>query len=488
MAETDLAEVVKRRLSNCCYPLVTNSVLYRDGRFSISESPTEMGGCYGTMDQRIGAHPAAQLLFPELNRRELEEFAVRQDWNGGINHGLGKGHLEAGPNERHWPDVTCSFIIQMARHAWSTGDREFEAAAWDRAKRALERHALWAEMGSGVAQIGHGLGTSYDGYHYEGTTPYVATLWIAALQVSRRWAAKSAENGLIDRIDGMIDAARARMEADLWNGRYYRAFASAGGPVNDNCHAGMMAGEAYARLLAGLDVLAPERLEACCRALVDLNLSSRFKLPPDETTPEGDCAVEYGWLPYVECFGLAALAVQGETRFLEAWERILRAMDGDGSHPCETRLMYQPLTGLPSWGAYYMTAPASWIVYDAMLDFFYAPAEGRLRLEPKWVGRFAVVHPLFWAIGSRDEKEGRVRLEVRRVFADWPLTVRTLELAAGTGSVEVQGRQYSRESATDVYDSVAIPEIELEPGTTLVWQAQPLRNEAECGCSTRIGR
>ncbi len=67
--DSTLPAWLKQRLSNCNYPLVTNSVLYRDGRFSINEGPTEMAGCYGTIDQRLAAHPATQLLFPQLNAR-----------------------------------------------------------------------------------------------------------------------------------------------------------------------------------------------------------------------------------------------------------------------------------------------------------------------------------------------------------------------------------------------------------------------------------
>jgi uncharacterized protein (DUF608 family) len=473
LAESDLPAWLQRRLCNCNYPLVTNSVFYRDGRFSINEGPSEMAGCYGTIDQRLGAHPATQLLFPTLNRTELELFGAVQAANGGINHDLGGGHLEAEAQDRAWPDLTCSFILQHARHAWSTGEEDFEATAWSRARKALQRHAEWAEAGSGVAQVGSGLGTSYDGYHYFGTTPYMATLWLATLAVMRRWARRRGEEGLLPDLERWEAAARDRLDADLWTGSYYRAYGSPEGERNENCHAGMLAGEPYARLLAGVDVLPEERLAPCCTALATLVGSEDFAVPPDEVTPDGECAVEYGWLPYVESFGLAALAAAGDERFWPVWERVVGAMDGGGAHPCDTRLMYQPSNGAPSWGAYYMTAPASWLVYDAWLGFWYEPQAGLLRLAPPRSGRYPVVHPLFWGMAAHDAASGETSLEIRRVWAPEAPAVQRLQVPCGRGAVSVAGAARERAPGTDRYDLVELDPMTLAEGTTLAWTVSP---------------
>jgi len=348
---------------------------------------------------------------------------------------------------------------------------DFESAAWHRARRALERHAIWAETGNGVAQVGNGLGTSYDGYHYYGTTPYMGTLWLAALKVCRVWATGRHETELITRIDNYIEAALKRMDEDLWTGHYYRAYGAPEGPNNDNCHAGMLAGEVFSRMLAGCDVLPTDRLASCRQTLLSLNLSDRFVIPPDEVHPKGERTVEYGWLPYVESFGLASLAAGGETGFMGCWERIIRAMDGAGKHPCDTRLMYQPDSGLPSWGAYYMTAPASWLVYDSLLDFFYAPGSKTLRLCPNIDGTFALIHPCFWGLG-KTEKSGegeRISLNVRRTFGDGPLQVTRLEVPKGSGDILLGKDTYKRAAHTECYDLVEINPIEIKRGASINW-------------------
>ncbi|MFH1571495.1 MAG: GH116 family glycosyl hydrolase [Gemmatimonadota bacterium] len=468
LAGTDLPEWMAARLQNCRYPLVTNSALLRDGRFSINEGPTEMAGCYGTLDQRLAAHPATLLFYPELNRRELAQFAACQSPNGGVNHDLGGGHLDRGAAEVAWPDLTCSFILQLARHGQVLGDHAFAAAHWPGAVAALRRHRQWAEAGGGVAQVGRGLGTSYDGYHYEGTTPYMATLWIAALLVAADWARRAGDRETEELAAQLLPAARRRLEADLWNGRYYRTCGSAAGPANERCHAGLLAGEVYARLLAGESAVPEDRWRPCLEALATLNGSSAFAIPPDEVSADRTSFTEYGWLPYVEAFGLTALAIHQDRRVLAVWERVARAMDGGGAHPCDTRLMYQPLSGRPSWGSYYMTAPASWLVYEALLDFTYRPGDAVLRLHPLLEGRLAVVHPLFW--GTAHHGDGETRLVVSRRFGAGPLLVTELETPAEVSLVRIAGAPLARVAETGAYARWALRQpAELSPGAVLAW-------------------
>ncbi|MCL1857342.1 MAG: GH116 family glycosyl-hydrolase [Kiritimatiellaeota bacterium] len=419
--QTDLPVWLQHRLLNSCYPLVTNSVFYKDGRFSINEGPTEMSGVYGTMDQRLGAHAATQLLFPQLNRKELEEFTAILAEDGGVNHDLGSGHLERPSAPQGWPDLNCSLAIQWARHAWTSADEDVEAALWPKVRLALERHGAWADAGGGIAQLGTatGLGTSYDCYHYEGSTGYMATLWIAALNVGIKWARRVGDAAFVPKAERWIAAAEKRLDEDLWNGAFYRAFGGKNVPANENSHAGMLAGEYYSRLLTGKDVLPRERLEACCKAMMRLQGSQKFAVPPDEATPDGGAGSMYGWLPYIECFCITALFTMKTQGTFDVWKRMIDVM-GDLAHPCDTRLMYRPLTGELSWGAYYMTAPAAWLAYDAWTGFRYDARTGELHLDPQCDGTFAVVHPLFWGIVEQ-RANAAPKLTVTHRFTDKPL-------------------------------------------------------------------
>ncbi|MFW5803329.1 MAG: GH116 family glycosyl hydrolase, partial [Verrucomicrobiota bacterium] len=469
LGSTSLPADIRHRLLNCCYPLVTNSVFFRDGRFSINEGPTEMSGCYGTIDQRLGAHPATQLLFPELNAAELTLFAKVQAEDGAINHDLGHGHLDKSSAPIPWPDLCCSFVIQHARHAWTTGDADFAKRAWPKIRKAIEKHGSWADAGNGVAQLGK-LGTSYDSYHYIGTTAYMGTLWIAALKIARIWAEDEGDTPFIEKIDRRLAAAAERLETDLWNGRFYRAYASPDNPTNENSHAGMLAGEVFSRLLAGQDVLPRERLVSCVESLMQLNCSEQMAVPADEAAPDGGAASLYGWLPYIEAFALTAGMMFAPETALGVWQRMIAAMQGENDlHPCDTRLMYRPQTGAPSWGAYYMTAPASWLVYDAMLDFRCHPIPGILRFNPVQNGTFALVHPRFWALGKRDGNS--LEIEVTRSFGGTPVSVCILETHADVASTSAPLAQAETppSPAAGPYQQTTIAPLPLKPGARIAW-------------------
>ncbi len=473
LESTSLPADIRRRLLNCCYPLVTNSVFFRDGRFSINEGPTEMSGCYGTIDQRLGAHPATQLLFPELNATELTLFANVQAEDGAINHDLGHGHLDKPSSPISWPDLCCSFVLQHARHAWTTGDADFANRAWPKVRKAIEKHGRWADAGKGVAQLGK-LGTSYDSYHYIGTTAYMGTLWAAALKIARVWAEDEGDLDLVEQIDRWLPAAVERLEEDLWNGRFYRAYASPGNPTNENSHAGMLAGEVFSRLLTGQDVLPRERLASCVGALLQLNCSDQLAVPADEAAPDGGAASLYGWLPYIEAFALTAGMLFAPESTMRVWRRMIAAMQGEADlHPCDTRLMYRPQFGTPSWGACYMTAPASWLVYDAMLDFRCHPEPGILRFNPVQDGTFALVHPRFWALGKRDENS--IEIEITRSFGDHPVIVQILETSTemATTSATLAESAAPKAQTEGPYRQTAIAPLTLDPGTRIAWTLIP---------------
>lgn len=95
--------------------------------------------------------------------------------------------------------------------------------------------------------------------------------------------------------------------------------------------------------------------------------------------------------------------------------------------------------------------PAAWLVYDALLDFFYTPEDGALRLNPQLQGTVAVVHPLWWGLAEVSDNE--IRLKIKRVFSDKPMSIRCVEMLGHTNE---GGASYRR---------VELPEaVEIKPG------------------------
>lgn len=469
--EGTLNDLIRDRLMNCNYPMITNSVLFDDGRFSINEGPTEMLGCYGTLDQRLGSHAATQMFFPELNNVELTLFAERQDpETGGMNHDLGGGHLERGIDPRNWPDLTCSFVLQTAKHSWQTGDKVFEDRMWPLAQKALACHRRWAEDGGGIAHLRKGMGTSYDGYHYSGYTPYLGTLWIAALKTARVWAERRGEVDYVVQLNEWLSEADTCMEENLWNGEFYKAFQSREGKRNENCHAGQLAGQAYARQIVGENVLLEERLSSCAEAWMKYNGAESFAIPPDEVSTDLEFYTEYGWLPYVECFGIASMMASGCKDVIPVWENVLRSMNEGGRRPCDTRLMYQPVSGDPSWGSYYMTAPASWLVYDAMLGFNYEPEFGILRLNPLQTGKFPIIHPLF--TGLLTVTDDGMQLDIRSLTGDQTLAISRIDLIANNLTVNDIGAKCALTSTP--FKQFDVTPITIVKGTVIEMETELL--------------
>jgi hypothetical protein len=151
-----------------------------------------------------------------------------------------------------------------------------------------------------------------------------------------------------------------------------------------------------------------------------------------------------------------------------------RAMDDD-AHPCDTRLMYRPLTGEPSWGAWYMTAPASWLVYDAILDFFHDEARHSFRLGTPVPGKYPLVHPLFWATADV-AADGNVTVTVKKHFSQNPATVCSIELPDDCLSVEIGGRRAAQGERRGRYIVWPLAEpARLEAGAQIAWRARRSR-------------
>ena len=231
----------------------------------------------------------------------------------------------------------------------------------------------------------------------------------------------------------------------------------------------MLAGQYFSRLLCGEDLLPEARLASCAEALLALNFNAKFAVPPDEVSADLEHFSDFSWLPYVEAFGLTALALSRGAAVLPLWEKMMRSVERDGASVADTRLMYRPLSGAPAWGAYYMTAPASWLVYDALLDFSFMPEDEVLRLAPTLKGTFAVVHPLFWGVGSCDGTTTTLTFE--RVFRRNVIRIHFIELPRHIREISVCGSVIRPTLIRGAYAQFRIATLEVQSGLKLTWCA-----------------
>lgn len=145
---SNLPQWLKLHSLNSVSTLASNAVLLEGRRFSMLESPGEMGGMMGALDHRLAAQPFLTAMWPSLDRTELELFSRAQAADGHLPRYLGNIHGGwTGMNPKmlgdNWTDPTASWVVQAARHYTATGDSDF----WEKMQPSLERALDYIEKG-----------------------------------------------------------------------------------------------------------------------------------------------------------------------------------------------------------------------------------------------------------------------------------------------------------------------------------------------------
>ena len=407
--------------------LVTNSWYTREGRFAINESPTDMNGCFGTIDQRSVGCGAVALSFPALDRAELDLFAADQigahdprrqgtHWNakggrfdlpldreGAILHDVGWDHLEGGRTgdatwpSAHWPEHTSHFILQSYQYALWSGDAAWLDAVYPRMVRALAFQARLDQDGDGVADLWGAGSFTYDTelYPHYGASSYVASLYLAALRVvivlaeERGEAAYAADlrarfaraqgvlEGLFDEAKGYYTSWRDLGHA-AWTG------ARAHGPASASSHVSQLAGAWWADMLGLGPIVDEARRRRALDYVARHNVALVEGCPADEVQPDGTPMQSMSAL----AMGNHAAHAIGAGLPDQGWcavERIYHARYAHDGCPWDATLQWSgPGNLAPQWGRWYMSHPASWFLLWALGGVRLDRLRSRLTLAPSW--------------------------------------------------------------------------------------------------------
>ncbi|HEY3416757.1 MAG TPA: GH116 family glycosyl-hydrolase, partial [Armatimonadota bacterium] len=209
LASSSLPGWLSRSLCNDAYTFSTVTWLTKDGRFAVNEGPSHMFGCMGTLDQKLYGSHYYSLFFPELDRTELLGFARAQAENGGIQHDLGYGHLEQTGRGHGWPDLSSSLTLLSLKHYQLTGDQAYIDEVYPCLVKALLTYQLGLDTdGDGIANIS-GVGNTFDAEKYEGTSSYLATLWLAALKALEELARRRGDQPVVEQCQACFARAKA---------------------------------------------------------------------------------------------------------------------------------------------------------------------------------------------------------------------------------------------------------------------------------------
>ncbi|MDI6619030.1 MAG: GH116 family glycosyl-hydrolase [Clostridiales bacterium] len=471
---TDLPEWLSSKIINDSTPLTANTVLTKKGILATLEASQGMGGALGTMDQRLIAHAAYQLFYPDINRTELRLFAKIQAEDGHISHFCGNIYENIGSSrvsygDTTWPDLSCSFIIQCYRDLMNTGNYDFYNEMLPYILKAYKWLKSADDDGDGIPEGG----SSWDVEHHGGLFVYTGTMWLAALRVLEKIAELEESREMKDEIGRLFKRTQGNIIKYLWNGEYFDSVYDAKtGAHSDELFPGQLAGEWVVRLLGLKSILPVSMVKKAVKNVYKIICGSGYyRLIPIKTKKDaslvGRNLDEQAWPQYTMVF-LDLLAIylgvykegMGDIkRFDEVVCKIVKA-------PWTTTLWHDCRTGMPCGNSLdrYMNTASSWFILNALTGFHHDEINKSLILGPvlikdKFICRLPIVSTGYWAYMDTEADGGNIKLKVRfcRIFAEG-MELKGLKLrgkchvysaASNDGTIDVNWE--CKDGYTDVY-------------------------------------
>jgi len=361
---------LKLKLINCAFTMYSDTVLTRDGRFAVMESPIDMNGALGTMDQRMAAHGFYTQMFPELDKAELELFLQCQQSDGRITHFDGNFHEVIGDpavgyGVTDWPDLSSAWVLQVLKEYCWTGDRAFLDKCWPGVKKAL----AWLQSADKDGDLIPEGGSTYD---YEqlprGAFVYSASCYLGALLGAEAIAQVEGDAVLARAYRDRFEAVQRSVMKRLWNGRFFIKWRSGTTEaVNPNSFVAALAGDWLAHLCGLRDTLPRTILDRETEQLLARHLQAFYPVPPMEVTEDGRLATSSCFMlqhePYLGCEALyRGFADDG----LEVLRRVYYCAWEKNRNPWEQSLCYTAPGGAQGGLRTYMTCPTTYHVLNAL--------------------------------------------------------------------------------------------------------------------------
>jgi uncharacterized protein (DUF608 family) len=412
---------LKLKLINSAYPMFCNTILTKDGRFAVQESPHDMSGALGTMDQRMAAHAFMAAFFPELDQSELEMYAKCQQSDGRITHFDGNIHNIVGdPNVNYgitnWPDLSCSWVLQVDKLYRWTGNKSFLARMSPHIDAAME-FLKSGDLDNDSIPEG---GSTYD---YESAPPgafiYSADCYLGAL----RAASSLANPAQAQSYDERFAHVQQSVMRELWNGEYFRKwYVPSTGKANDDSFVAALAGDWLAHLTGLRETLPPGIAHKEIAQIIARHQKPFYPVPPMEVTPYGKAAVSMCFFlqhePYLGCESIYQNYVDdGLDTIYRVYHSVL---DLDHSPWAEPLVFFAP-GGKSDGLVTYMTGPATWHVLNALSGASLDLPDQRIYLSPRLASTETELHmPIyfsrFWGWLDYAPKANLLRFRVTKVF------------------------------------------------------------------------
>ncbi len=365
VTDSNLPAWMQRLILNSIHPMFDNTLLTRDGEFSVHEDPSWMEGALGTLDQRTVAHVFVGTFYPELARRELELFRQCQQSSGEVTHFCGNIYQIIGDPRvfygvTHWPDLSAVYIWQVLKQYRWTGDRAFLDQSWPGIKRALDWLAAMDRDGDGIPEGG----TTFDaGVQYAGEFVFTASVYGAALLSAMEIATIEGDAGTRDACAQRLERVRTTMRQRLWTGQYFaKCYLPDRGLVVPTLFTAQLAGDWLMREIGLPGVVSVPETQTSLESLLNVNGRRSPWVLADEFMPDGSAHNNYCWFTYQATYfaGLAMAEGWADDAMEVAW-RIYEGVYHYYKIPWGMYINISPtLKDSPQGGASYMSTMAAW--------------------------------------------------------------------------------------------------------------------------------
>jgi len=405
--------------------LVKSSWWDRRGRFGIWEGL----GCCGlqTTDITHYASFPIVLFFPEVQQSQMRLSVANIPERGKIPHMMPGAFACCDADPKNRIDLIPQFVLLVWRDVLWTGDRRYAREMWPVVRDALEFARRFDTDGDGIPN-NQGPDQTYDQFPLRGSSAYCGFLYAAAFHAGADLARRLGETDDADRLARRCRDALSTLDAQLWNGEYYRlCHDPTDGADDEGVMIDQVNGDWFVRQTTGAPLLPPAKVRSALRSILRYCATPPGYLVtcawphgggvtiPRTTSDQVNCpfsGVEYSVAAHLVMLGRER---EGLRLARNVWERHERQGMRFNHIEC---------------GEHYYRALAVWALYLALTGFHLDALEGEAAFRLRPGGRWLFNTPAGWGTMETGESGRRLRMTV----AEGRLRLKAIRLGGASAS------------------------------------------------------
>ncbi|MFC1708598.1 GH116 family glycosyl hydrolase [Candidatus Omnitrophota bacterium] len=276
----NIPEWLKDGLLNNLYTFFSSTLWTRRMRFAFLET-AEVVPLVGTLDVRFYSSLALALLFPQLELKELLEFAEVQRADGYIMHDLGRMRFDlpsVSTNRLYWKDLNSKFILMAYRDYLWTKDPNFLKKLYPFIKKAFY-WLIETDKNKDYLPDNEGADHTFDLWNCYGVSAYTSSVFLAAMLALIKISQITKDKDTQKSAEEYFKKGKKSFEKKLWHKSYFIEYNnrnsrnSKGLPkISLSCTIAQLTGQWYAHLLGLGYIVSKEKVAKALRTMLQSNV------------------------------------------------------------------------------------------------------------------------------------------------------------------------------------------------------------------------